>query len=574
MRFFLTLLIFLTALPSFSITRKFRPENEETANLLATLDSVLARTDELTTAKEMRIEQLRKKISPHMNDEERLWLNKMLYEEYTVFKTDSAINYANQNIAIARRLGRTSLEEEWETEKAFLLAAQGLLYEAQKTLEDIDIHAIDPKDTYLYYETGIYIYSHLSQYMRQSSGMTAGYDSITADLNRQALQHVTPANPSYYIMKCATLSGPSDAEWPEVGKKLKERLDKSPLNTRESAIIAYTLSRMCEREGNDNTRMNYLIRSAIADVRSCNRDIASLKELSEMLYQQGDVERAYACINHCLRAALLYPNRVRVFNILSVLNKIQQTTEQKNIRQKQTIRNAFIVLGVLCLMLLLLAVWAYIQFFRLKRAHANAIQSKALLKSHMDELQNVQKELSRVNQELSLSNEKMRQSNEQLAEANYVKEEYVGYVFSICSGYLTKIEEFRKEIDRKLKVGKIDEVRAYIQKPQIGQKELQEFYHRFDTTFLHIYPDFVEDFNTLLRPEERIVLKQGELLNTNLRIYALVRLGINDSVKIAEFLHMSAQTVYNNRQKVRSCALDAKDIFIEKVRQLGKNQPV
>lgn len=175
-------------------------------------------------------------------------------------------------------------------------------------------------------------------------------------------------------------------------EKLKEQLDKSTLDNRESAIIAYTLSSMCDREGDSEGRMNYLIRSAIADVRMSNRDIASLEELSEMLYQQGDVERSYNCINHCLRAALLYPN-------------------------------------------------------------------------------------------------------------------------------------------------------------------------------------FVEDFNTLLRPEEHIVLRQGELLNTNLRIYALVRLGINDSVKIAEFLHMSAQTVYNNRQKVRSCALDAREVFIEKVKQLGKERP-
>ena len=104
------------------------------------------------------------------------------------------------------------------------------------------------------------------------------------------------------------------------------------------------------------------------------------------------------------------------------------------------------------------------------------------------------------------------------------------------------------------------------------QDLLKEFYHSFDAIFLHVYPDFVEDFNSLLRPEERIVLKEGELLNTELRIYALVRLGISDSVKIAEFLHCSPQTVYNNRLKTRNKAVIPKEKFADTVRSLGKMQ--
>ena len=97
-----------------------------------------------------------------------------------------------------------------------------------------------------------------------------------------------------------------------------------------------------------------------------------------------------------------------------------------------------------------------------------------------------------------------------------------------------------------------------------------KYYKNFDAIFLHVYPSFVSDFNELLLPEERIVLKEGELLNTELRIYALVRLGINDSVKIAELLHCSPQTVYNNRLKVRNKASVPKEQFAETVRLLGK----
>ncbi len=166
----------------------------------------------------------------------------------------------------------------------------------------------------------------------------------------------------------------------------------------------------------------------------------------------------------------------------------------------------------------------------------------------------------------------MKSTNNQLLEANYVKEEYIGYVFSICSSYISKLEEYRKNVNRKLKTGQVEELKSWSASTSIVQSELKEFYHSFDAIFLHVYPDFVDDFNALLRPEERVVLKEGELLNTELRIYALVRLGINDSVKIAEFLHCSPQTVYNNRLRTRNKAVIPKENFAEVVRSLGKMQ--
>ena len=144
--------------------------------------------------------------------------------------------------------------------------------------------------------------------------------------------------------------------------------------------------------------------------------------------------------------------------------------------------------------------------------------------------------------------------------------------FSICSSYISKLEEYRKNVNRKLKTGQVEELKSWSASTSIVQSELKEFYHSFDAIFLHVYPDFVDDFNALLRPEERVVLKEGELLNTELRIYALVRLGINDSVKIAEFLHCSPQTVYNNRLRTRNKAVIPKENFAEVVRSLGKMQ--
>ena len=141
--------------------------------------------------------------------------------------------------------------------------------------------------------------------------------------------------------------------------------------------------------------------------------------------------------------------------------------------------------------------------------------------------------------------------------------------FTICSNYIGKLEELKKNIHLKVVTKKYKEIEASTANFDM-KDELKEFYQSFDSVFLHLYPTFVNDFNSLLQEDKRISLREGELLNTELRIYALVRLGITDSVKIAEFLHCSPQTVYNNRFRVRSKAIIPKEDFAETVRTLGK----
>ena len=167
-------------------------------------------------------------------------------------------------------------------------------------------------------------------------------------------------------------------------------------------------------------------------------------------------------------------------------------------------------------------------------------------------------------------NVELTEVNDRLAESNLIKEEYVGQMFSICSEYINKIDSFRKEVARKLKSGQSDALLKSVTSTSMVQSELKEFYRLFDSIFLNIFPNFVNDFNELLRPEERITLADGDLLNTPLRIYALVRLGINDSVKIAALLHCSSQTVYNNRLRIRNKAIVPKEDFADTVRTIGR----
>lgn len=539
--------------------------------LVATLDSVLNANERYEKAKETRIDQLRKRGSSSMTEEERLWLNKMLYDEFSVYKADSAMAYAERNIDIARRLGRPNLEQNWKINKVFLLTAQGLLSEAEKEMQHINEASIDKDNRYNYYETAIYLYTHLSQYIGRNNGMTEQYDSIANHLRREALKYIDERHPSYYSLRTAIVTDPKDPEWKTLKSKLQKVVDSSSLNDRTGAINAYCLAKMCLAEGDEQGHIDNLIKSAIADLRMSNRDIASLEELAGIFYQKGEIDRGYAYINHCLKAALLYPNRVRVVNISSVLDKLQQAAEQRDIEQRHKLSGLLLIVSILSGVLIIVIIMMVFQYRRVKNSHNKLMESKTMLNDRMQELSDTQQRLSTVNSELTETVEKLRQSNEKLKESNFIKEEYVGYVFSICSSYLTKMESLRKNIGRKLKVGQINDVKALLSNQQMSQDELREFYHRFDTIFLHIYPRFVEDFNSLLRPEERITLKKGELLNTDLRIYALVRLGINNSVEIAEFLHMSSQTVYNCRLRIRNKAIVPKEEFADYVKNLGKD---
>lgn len=564
--------IFIVFLVFFNIG-EINSVNKDLELLFERLDSVISCSEEYVFEKETKIKELRKRKSSVLKPEERLWLNKMFYDEFYVYKADSAMNYVDENICISRELGRKDWEQEWLLNKVFLLSATGLLSDAERVIRTININELNNDLMFRYYDSKIYLYSHLGQYIGSNENMSYAYYKREAELKNEAQRYINEGHPSYYSFYASLYKDfPRGEDGEKIKKQLRQIVDNSLLISRIDAINSYVLAIMYKNEGDEYNYMKYLIYSAIADVKICNRDIASLEELSNLLYKHNDIDRGYTYIGYCLNAALLYPNRVRVVNISSVMDKLRLAYQERNLEQENKLRLSLYTVSVLSVISIISIFLIYFQYRKLIKSRMNLNKSNCLLNQHVKELSEAQKELAEVNKELSEVNMKLKISNSQLQESNYVKEEYIGYVFSICSNYISKLEEYRKNISRKLKTGQIDEIKSLTSNTAMVQSELKEFYHSFDAIFLHVYPDFVEDFNSLLRPEEKVELKEGELLNTELRIYALVRLGISDSVKIAEFLHCSPQTVYNNRLKTRNKAIIPKEDFAETVRSLGKVQ--
>ena len=539
---------------------------KEIPQLLATLDSILVQTGELASQKELKIAQLKKKLSNAANLEEEFWINKMLYDESFVFNADSAMKYVDRNIQIATELKKKDWQDEWLINRSFMFAATGLLKEAGEVLEKVDSTSLSDGLKLSYYYQRSYLYSHLGQYMGDQKQVNNKYYNEFENANKHMLALVRPKDPLYWwcVASCNELS-PGDSLF----SALENVVLSSQHNTRLDAMNAYGLSNMYKRIGDKEKTMIYLIYSAMADLRVCNRDIASLQELSSLLYDAGDIDRAYAYMNYCLKAALLYPNRVRIINISTELDKIYANYQQRDIRWRNSLQNYLYIVTFFSIILVLALIGLYRQTKKLRKSRTELDSANHSLNQHVVELSQMHKQLL-ANQELQNLNELLRSANQKLQESNDVKEEYIGYVFSICSNYISKLDEYRKNINRKLKTGQFEEARQLTDNSSLTQNELKDFYANFDAIFLRVYPDFVADLNSLLRPEEQILLKDASELNTEVRIYALVRLGINDSVKIADFLHCSPQTVYNHRLRMRNKAIIPKDKFAEAVRLLGR----
>jgi uncharacterized membrane protein YciS (DUF1049 family) len=285
----------------------------------------------------------------------------------------------------------------------------------------------------------------------------------------------------------------------------------------------------------DSVQMMYwLSESALSDVRNGVMDQGSLWEMANQLMLQGDLDRSYRYINFTSKCANTYGSRQRSWQIAPLLSSIASDYKTAKEQAMSKLRQMLFIISILALSLV-----ASVFYVNRQR-----------------------KRLTAANRQLSML-------NAQLYESNKVKEEYVGRFLRLCSLYIDKMDNFRKRINKMVKNRAYEDLYQATRGQEFKDKELEELYESFDAAFLHLFPTFVEQFNALLVPEERVTLQKNERMNTILRIFALIRLGVEDSGKIAEFLHYSVNTIYNYRARVKNAALGNRDDFERQVREIG-----
>lgn len=564
----LFILIVCLLFPAYVCADTSKHALEENRKLLHSLDSLLEQQDLFVRVKEERIKQLKMQYSRVKDVKELYAMNRMVYLEYRVYDADSALHYINKNIQLAQQTNNRTWEVVSLLEQSFVLTSSGLLTEALKAVSDIQPEELPQNLRSEYFGRLCTLYSRLRDYSSENSQLSEHYNNLQKAFRDSVYLTATPDELRYWNCRAWLYLGTPEIE--PVKQAFEENKQTLSNDSRKYSIATYNLSAIYRSENNDSKYLENLILSAMADIRSVNGDIGSLQEIAEYLFKHGEIDRAYNYILYCSQKAMLFHNRVRIVKMSHLQNQIYKAYQEQSRTQQKHLQASLIAVSFLFLVLIGAFLFIRKQMRRLKEANLKLDSTNQKLSVNMDALSTAHQRLEEVNMQLKDLNTQLQEVNDQLRESNYVKEEYIGYVFNICSTYISKLEEFRKNINRKLKVGQLEDVKAMTDSSATASNELKEFYQNFDTIFLHLYPDFVGDFNALLLPEERIELKEGELLNTELRIHALIRLGITDSVKIADFLHCSAQTVYNNRLRTRNKSIIPKEDFINAVKKLGK----
>lgn len=521
-------------------------------SLLAVLDKVVQQSDRYEDAKKQHIAFIKERLSNReLSQEEIYHINLQLFNEYEAYICDSARHYINQNLAIARNLGRQDLLNESLLKKAHILATSGLYAEGVKLLESVDKSSLSNKLLADYYMAFENIYLYHAEYAQDDeyrpeylNKMNAYRDSI--------LQFATEGTYQYMITKGPVLFDRNQKKEAEVF--LNDFLSQVSPDTREYAIITSILAFICQYSSQPELRKVYLVKSAIADVKAVVKENNSLRELAEILYEEADIERANNYMKKSMADASFYNARLRNVQASKMLPVIDRSYQLEKEMQRRKLQTFLWVISFLSLFLILTIAYIVRQMKKLAKARREVLCAN--------------NELQKLNTELLEANHQQKQMNDSLRESNCIKEEYIGRFLGLCSTYIDKLETYQRMLNKKAASGKLEELYKTLKSSQFIDDELKEFYQNFDSSFLNIFPDFVECFNLLLPESEKIIPKQGERLTTELRIFALIRLGITDSAKIASFLRYSITTIYTYRSKLKNRSL-YRDDFEGQVMKIG-----
>lgn len=550
----LTLLLFVGTLSSAKLTAQDA--------ILKELDQMLATADNFVKVREAHIANIESMLNTQgITPMQKYNIYKNLYNEYRAFQFDHAMEMLDNRYELSQAMGNRSLMADDQIERALLYASSGMFFEAGKVLDhEIDTLHLSREQLINYYNAQQRFHSDFWHYTSDSE--IRNNSGLKKDYYRSRILEITSPNES--IHKYITIRNLSEqGEWEKAEALNRELLSNYQPDQHEYAMYAYDRARILEALQRRDEMREWFARSAMSDIRTATKDNAALCSLAQNLLECNDVDRAFHYITLSLNDALFYNAKLRPWQISGVIPEIEKAYQLKQQIQnenlaKQEEHSRYLAIIISILAITLLAICFYMAIL-LRRSH-NDTRKIREMNDH----------IVSTNDELQLLNQKMAAINSDLREANAVKEEYIALFLSMCSDYIEKLTTMQRNIRRKISQGKIADLEKELSSSSIMDEELHNFYQMFDNAFLNLYPNFVDEFNALLKPEAHFEPKRGELLNTELRIFALIRLGICDSSRIASLLRYSVNTIYNYRARTKNNALEDRDGFEERVKTIGK----
>lgn len=514
----------------------FRATNK--VDLSGELETALKLRNQYSRQKETRIDSLKHLLYPNMNDDERFLLYNAIYEEYYTYQFDSAIYYVDREEEVAMKLSNPTYRNLSIIHRSILLATSGYFSESIQNLEQIDSRTLDNALRIEYYTAYEWAYSMWAEYSNDNIYAPRYYEKEM--LYQDSLISVLPVgSPLHHYWKGENFY--RHRRYAEAKNCYKKALEGLPVNVRLFAMATYGLALVYSRTNNWKEYENYLIKAAISDQVCPLKENLALQELALYIFKNrdGEVSRANRYLNYSLEDAMYYNNRLRMLEIARKFPSIVLSYQKQNLIESQRLQWSLICISLLSIGLVVSLVYIYRQ---------------------MNQLHKRKKILANMNCEL-------QHLNKALVDTNHTREEYVSLFMDLCAAYIDKLKKYQDLVKRKVKAKQTDDLLRLVNATKLSEMDTREFFMNFDTAFLNLYPNFIKEFNSLLREGEEIIPKRGEILTTELRIFALIRMGIKDSSKIATLLFYSPQTIYNHRSVVKNKA-KIRDNFEKQVEEI------
>ena len=532
--------ILLTLLPACFHTQAATPSCEPPQlTVEATLDSLdrlIGYRYRFSQKKEREIQTLKQNLRKQLSPAERFRALGYLVDAYRAFSIDSQTVYVKRQIHLADQVKNRDMQVQARLNMVECLYNAGMYKEADELLNQIKRSSLPHYIIPYYYHLKRTLYGLLADYALEPE-IRNDYNKHL-NLYRDSILQSNPSNSfTYYVVKADELT--AQHNYASALQILREALYRGQLNSHDRGIIYYGMAEVfAQTQQNDSTKIYYAL-SAQCDLKAAVREYVSLHRLAELLFNEGDIERAYNYIKCSVEDARACNARVRSLEFMPVFTIIEEVYQAQIQKQRELSITFTYITCAFCMILLITFVILFFQNHKL-----NSVKEK-----------------------LNQTNKHLQTVNNSLTESNHVKEEYLSRYMDQCAVYIDKMDEYRRSLNKLASMGKIEELSKNLKSQNSINNERKMFYAEFDQSFLKLYPDFVEKFNELLVPEARITPKPNSL-TPELRIYALVRLGTTDSNQIARFLCYSVSTIYNYRVKIRNSAIGSRDDFEERVMHL------
>lgn len=510
--------------------------------LFARIDDAIANQQHYKNAKERHIKLMKRNLSDAANDHERLqWLDS-IYFDYSTYRYDSASVYVDKGLKLAESIGDTYYIIQNKINRATVLSVGGFYSQAESLLQSIDASKLQGKQLQYYYFTYAWLYNYWRAFAANSE-FAADFLEKKKHYIQLTLQHFVPekrqSGEYYYLL--GELTYMDRATHKDVLKYFLKSVKLTPLNVRVHAQAAYGLARYYKDMEQYDLYEEYLVEASMSDIVCQLKETLALQELATYIYKKDEKnsKRAAKYLTLSMEDAQFFNNRLRMLEISNILPVIAAANQQAAEKSRTRLQIYFIVLCVV------LGITVVLTVTSIRR------------KNH----------LSKSRKVIAIKNKQLEELNGRLVATNTRRETYMRLFMDISALYIRKLDDYRKLVSRKVKTNQTADLLKPINSYKLAEEEAQAFYSRFDKAFMELYPDFVNELNNLLVDEAQIELPSDHTLTTEIRIYALMRLGVTDSQEIATLLFYSTQTIYNYKSAMRAKAKN-RDTFESDINRL------